>query len=232
MTIQKNQHSTTNGNNYIYNKTMKAYISTLTLLLFACSSIKPNQTNNSDCSFDDKISETEKTININPYKNKLYKDGYFTLIKNDSIKITIVTYSDKWRKYSIDKKSNIEKHILYDTLTLKATNSSSFYNKGFFNIGNEYIYNSKGEVIKTIDHNQYAKYPICYKEIIKNTEKKAGSKFYFQGLERDSLTNNNIKTYSWKVYFEDSISESPGLRHKFFRIDAKSGKTIVEEIVN
>ena len=135
------------------------------------------------------------------------------------------------KKRKENKITHIEKIIAYNRVSLKANNSFSFYNKGTFNIGNEYFYNEKGEVIQTIDHNQYGKYPICYKEIIKSTIKKAGSKFYFQGLERDSILSNDQKIYSWKVYFEDSITKYPGLRHKFFRIDAKTGKTIVEEII-
>ena len=74
--------------------------------------------------------------------------------------------------------------------------------------------------------------PICYKEIIQSTIKKAGRKFYFQGLDRDSIIENNQKAYYWKVYFEDSISKSPTLIHKFFKINAKTGKTITEQIVN
>ena len=220
-----------NGKYYIKIKIMKKYIIIISLVLLACSSNKPLQSDESNCNFYDKISKDDKLINIEPYNNLLEKKGYFTIIENDSSEVTIVTNRENWRKYSIDKKSNIEKQIIYSKKTSKAVNSFSFYKKGSFNIGNEYIYNDKGEVIKTIDHNKYDKYPICYKDIIKNTIKKAGSKFYFQGLERDSLIVDNKTEYSWKVYFEDSISTSPKLRHKFFRINAKTGETIVEKIV-
>jgi hypothetical protein len=213
-------------------KTMKTYTSIILFLLFACATNKQLQSKTSNCDFNDKISEDQKIINIVAYKDLLEKKGYFTVTENDSNEVTIVTNRENWRKYIIDKKSNIEKQIIYSKKTSKAVNSFSFFKKGSFNIGNEYIYNEQGQVTQTIDHNQYSKYPICYKEIIKSTIKKAGRKFYFQGLERDSLETNSVKTYSWKVYFEDSVSKYPTLKHKFFRIDAKTGKTITEEIVN
>ncbi|WP_281322242.1 hypothetical protein [Flavobacterium aestivum] len=212
---------------------MKTYIFILALFFFACSSNKQLQYDTSNCDFNDKILDIDKTINIEPYKNELYKEGYSTLLENDSIEITVDTKSDGWRKYIINKISNIEKHILYDKKTLRIIHLYSFYNKGNFNIGNEYIYNDQGQVIKTIDHNQYSKYPICYKEIIQSTIKKAGSKFYFQALQRDSLIKNNEREYSWKVYFASHRTKKfEIIKHKFFRIDAKTGKTITEEIVN
>lgn len=230
MTTKKSQHSFGNGNYYIKIKTMKTFITILLMiLLFACSSNKQLQFNTSDCNFNDKISENEKIINIELYKNQLEKDGYFKIFENDSISDGIDLEFDR-RIYN--KKTNIEKRINYNQQTLKAKNSICYYTKGNFFIGNKYFYNEQGQIIKTIDHNQYRKYPICYKEIIRSTIKKAGIKFYFQGLDRDSIIENNQKTYYWKVYFEDSISKPPTLIHKFFKINAKTGKTITEQIVN
>lgn len=203
---------------------MKKYIVFLIFIIFACSTNKQLQFDKSNCNFNDKISENEKILNFENLKNG---DN-----ENDTVKIIYAKNSEDFCKYSINKITNITKRINYDKKKLKIINSYSFYEKGNFNIGNEYLFNEQGQVIKTIDHNQYNKYPICYKEIIENTIKKAGKKFYFQGLERDSLINNNKTEYSWKVYFEDSISKYPGLGHKFFRIEAKTGKTITEKIIN
>ena len=199
------------------------------LFLFACSSNKQLEPTTSNCNFKYEILESEKTLHTKPYvKGK----GGWTLIDNDTLEVSVAKFSDGYWLTRHSKKTSFKKIIDYDKQTLKIKSLRFSYNKGNFNIGNEYIYNEKGEIIQTIDHNQYSKYPICYKEIIKNTVKKAGSKFYFQGLERDSIISNDQKTYSWKVYFEDSITKYPGLRHKFFRIDAKTGKTIVEKIVD
>lgn len=228
MTTQRKTHFFGSGKYYIIDKIMKKYITIISLVLIACSSNKQLLINLSECNFNDTISESNKIVDVKPY---IVGQGGWTIINNDSIETRVVPDSDGWRKYIVYKKLNIEKHILYHEKSLHVTNSFLFYNKGSFNIGNEYIYNDKGEVIKTIDHNQYNKYPICYKEIIKSTIKKAGRKFYFQGLERDSLIDNNVTEYSWKVYFEDSISKSPTLIHKFYRINAKTGKTITEKIV-
>ena len=203
------------------------------LFLFACSSNKQLQYNTSNCNFNDKIFEEEKVLNFKIIRDRFKENGYYVYEDNDSIHYSLDYGVDNeyWKRRQ-NKINEIEKIIAYDTITLKLKSLFFRYNKGNFYIGNKYIYNEKGEVIQTIDHNQYGKYPICYKEIIKSTIKKAGSKFYFQGLERDSILSNDQKTYSWKVYFEDSITKYPGLRHKFFRIDAKTGKTIVEEIVD
>jgi hypothetical protein len=208
---------------------MKKYITLLTIFLFACSTSKNLQTKTLNCNFNDTILENEKKIDISSY---IKGEGGWTIIDNDSIEIRVVPDSEGWRKYIINKKSNIAKHLIYNQKDLKVKNSFSLYNKGDFNIGNEYFYNEQGQVIKTINHNHYNKFPICYKEIIASTIKKAGKKFYFQGLERDSLQVNNQTEYSWKVYFEDNKSKTPTLIHKFFRINAKNGKTITEKIVN
>ena len=208
---------------------MKKYIVFLIFIVFACSSNKQLQFDKSNCNFNDKISENEKLLDIKPYvKGK----GGWTIIDNNSLEISVAKFSDDYWLTTHDKKTSFKKIIEYDKKTLKIKSLRFCFEKGNFNIGNEYIYNEQGQVIKTIDHNQYNKYPICYKEIIENTIKKAGKKFYFQGLERDSLINNNKTEYSWKVYFEDSISKFPGLGHKFFRIEAKTGKTITEKIIN
>jgi hypothetical protein len=207
---------------------MKTYLLILILSLFACSSNKQTQLDLSYCNFNDKILESEKILDANPY---VKGSGGWTLIDNDSCKIRVSSGSEGFSKRIHNKITDIIKVINYDKLTFKVNYSNFYYNKGNFNIGNEYIYNEQGEVVKTIDHNQYSKYPICYKEIIQSTIKKAGNKFYFQGLERDSIVENNQNKYCWKVFFEDSITKYPTLRHKFFRIDAKTGKTIVEEII-
>jgi hypothetical protein len=203
---------------------MKTYLPILILSLFACSSNKQSQSDTMNCNFNDKISEKEKVMIV---ENLTNGD-----VENDTIEIIFGKSYEDYTKCSKNKKNNITKLINYNKKTLKAINSHSFYEKGNFNIGNEYIYNEQGQVVKTIDHNQYSKYPICYKEIIQSTIKKAGKKFYFQGLERDSIVENNQNKYCWKVFFEDSITKYPTLRHKFFRIDAKTGKTIVEEIIH
>jgi hypothetical protein len=212
---------------------MKTYILFIILFIFACSTNKQLQSDTSNCNFNDKILEKDKILNIelNAKKN-LDTLGGIILKESDSLEVNISKGYGEYDKRFKNKHTNITKLINYNPQTLKAINSYSFYDKGNFNIGNEYIYNEQGQVIKTIDHNQYGKYPICYKEIIKSTIKKAGRKFYFRGLERDSLIKNNQTEYSWKVFFEDSISKYPTLKHKFFRIDAKTGKTITEEIVN
>jgi hypothetical protein len=204
---------------------MKTYISILAFFFLACSSNKQFQYDMSNCDFNDKILEKEKLLTI---ENLTNGD-----MKNDSIEIIFAKNSEDYSKYNTNKNNNITKRINYNKVSLKAINSYSFYEKGNFNIGNEYVYNDQGQVIKTIDHNQYSKYPICYKEIIKSTIKKAGSKFYFQGLERDSLIKSNQTEYSWKVFFASHRTKKfEIIKHKFFRIDAKTGKTITEEIVN
>ncbi len=204
---------------------MKTCIYLLILFFFACSSNKQLQSDTSNCNFDDRVSDNEKILNIVNLKN-----GDF---ENDTIEIIFGKSYEDYSKFSKNKISNITQLINYNKKTLKVINSYSFYEKGTFNIGNEYIYNEQGQVIKTIDHNQYNKYPICYKDIIKSTIKKAGKKFYFQGLERDSLVKNKQMEYSWKVYFASHREKKfEIIKHKFFRINAKTGKTIIEEIVN
>jgi hypothetical protein len=213
---------------------MKTYIYILIMLILACSSNKQLLSDASNCNFDDKISEKDKNLNLDiTFKRIVDENGAVTLIQNDTLELSVSRgYGEYDMRYK-DKIKHIVKLINYNTQTLKATNSYSFYSLGNFNIGNEYIYDKQGQVIKTIDHNQYNKYPICYKEIIKSTIKKAGRKFYFQGLERDSLINHNKIEYSWKVYFATQrVKKFEIIKHKFFRIDAKTGKTITEEIVN
>lgn len=212
---------------------MKKYLSILVICLLACSASKKITYDVSDCNIIDKISEDEKTLNIEAYKDILFKKGYYKFIDNDTLTIYL-DYGKKdeyWKRHH-NKITGIEKIIAYNSKTLRVQNSFFLYKNGNFNIGNEYYYNEQGQIIKTIDHNQYQKYPICYKDIIKSTIKKAGKKYYFQALERDSIINNDNINYNWKVYFEDSISKYPTLGHKFFRIDAKTNKTISEKIVN
>jgi hypothetical protein len=209
---------------------MKTYIFILILFFVACSSNKQLQSDTSNCNFNDKILESEKMVDTKPYvKGK----GGWTIIDNDSLEISVAKFSDGYWLTTQNKKTALKKTIDYDKQTLKIKSLRFSFDKGNFNIGNEYIYNEQGQVIQTIDHNQYSKYPICYKEIIKSTIKKAGKRFYFQGLERDSLIKNNQTEYSWKVYFATNRKKKfEIIKHKFFRIDAKTGKTITEEIVN
>ncbi|MDI9309008.1 MAG: hypothetical protein QM535_02235, partial [Limnohabitans sp.] len=142
----------------------KIYLIFSIFILLACSSTKQIQSDISDCVIDDKISEAEKTINIEPYKKELEKAGFFRIKDTDTLKVSIAISSENWKKYSINKVTYLERQILYDKKTLKVVRSFLKYDKGRFKIGNEYFYNDKGEVIKTIDHNQYNKYPICYKD--------------------------------------------------------------------
>ena len=204
----------------------KIYLIFSIFILLACSSTKQIQSDISDCSLDDKISETEKTINIEPYKKELEKAGFFRIKDTDTLKVSIAISSENWKKYSINKVTYLERQILYDKKTLKVVRSFLKYDKGRFKIGNEYFYNDKGEVIKTIDHNQYNKYPICYKDIIKIATKKMGKNYIFQALSRDSLSINNDLKYIWHVSMSDSISKSPTVISKYYKIDAKTGEIL------
>ncbi|WP_445710318.1 hypothetical protein [Flavobacterium sp.] len=206
---------------------MKKFIIIFSIILFSCTSITKKSFDNSNCNFDDSILLIDTILNMSLIdKQKLDIEGGIIIKENDTEKISISRgYGGYDKRY---RNKNITKLLNYDIETLKVVNSYSFYEKGNFNIGNEYFYNEKGEIIKTINHNQYDKFPICYKEIIRATTKKAGKKFNFQGLERDSLDTNNEKIYFWKVYFRDSITIAPTLRHKFFKIDAKTNKTLEE----
>ena len=209
-------------------KIMKTYISITVLLLFACSSNKQNQSDISNCDFNYKISENDKIVNVKGY---VEGQGGWTITNNDSIEIRIVPDSDGWRKYTINKKSNIENHILYHEISLNVINSFSFYNKGYFNIGNEYIYNEQGQVIKTIDHNQYDKYPVCYKEIIKTVLKKAGDKYFLHALYRDSILteeNTNQYKYTWNVHLDKVERKTDDIKNNSYRVDAKTGNIIKE----
>ena len=231
MTMKRKAPFFGNGKYYIKIKIMKKYIIIISLVLLACSSNKLLQSDNSDCTFNDNISDDEKIININPYKNKLYKKGFYTLIENDSVENYITINSKGFSKKKINKITNLLKIINYDTITLKVTNSFSFYKKGSFNIGNEYIYNDKGEIIKTIDHNQYDKYPICYKEIIKTVLKKAGRKYYLHALERDSINVNGKLNYTWNIVLNDTITKYPTIISKRYIVDAKTFQILKEAFI-
>ena len=208
------------------------YIYILILVFSSCSSTKPLQYDTSSCNFDDRILESDKILNFEAVKKEFNKEGYYVYIDNDSIHYSL-TYGVE-NQYWIRKENkiiSIEKIISYDKKSLKVINSFSFYKKGSFNIGNEYFYNDKGEVIKTIDHNQYSKYPICYKDIIKIATKKMGKNYIFQALSRDSLSINNDLKYIWHVSMSDSITKSPTVISKYYKIDAKTGEILKQGFV-
>ncbi len=206
---------------------MKIYLYILISLLISCSVNKPLQNDASICIYNDKILETDKTLNINTYKKELESNGYFILIENDSIEIAVDANSDGWRKYIINKNSDIEKHIIYDNKTLKIIKSFSFYKKGSFKIGNEYFYNEVGKIIRTIDNNQYNKYPICYKDIINNVLKEVNKKDTLHALYRDSIKiDNNKYKYVWNVYLDRSEKNSNQIKKNSFSVDAKTGEIL------
>jgi hypothetical protein len=213
------------------NKIMKTYISILVLFLFACSSNNQLQRNTSNCNFNDKISENEKIINIESYKKQLYKEGSFKLIENETIIDNVSNNSNGYNRRIYNKINDVIKLINYDTITNKINYSNFYYNKGNFNIGNEYIYNEQGQVIQTIDHNQYNKYPICYKEIIKIALKKAGRKYFLHALSRDSITINNELNYAWHISLSDTISKYPEIISKFYKLNSKTGKILKQGFV-
>lgn len=228
MAILKNRFGLGNGNNCTKNKIMKTiYTFCLALLFIGCSTTKILQFDASKCDFDDTILENEKKIVLEHYKKELINKGSFKIADNET-KIETVSYnSNGYNKRIHNKVDDVIKLINYDTITKKVKYSFFYYSNGNFNIGNEYIYNDKGEIIKTINHNQYDKYPICYKDAIKLTTDKAGKNFVFLGLQRDSIEDKNKNSrYTWRVYYEDAISKNPTLIHKSFYVDAKTGEIL------
>lgn len=208
---------------------MKTYITFIIFLFFACATNKRNSYNNLECNFNENISQEEKKLNFESIKKEFEENGFYVYQENDTVKY-IFEYGlkEEFWKRKLNKITGIEKIIAFNRKKITIVRVEFIYTKGNFNIGNEYFYNEKGEIIKTIDHNQYDKFPICYKEIINSTIKKADKNFYFQGLEKDSIKNNNENIYFWKVYFQDTITIAPTLRHQFFKIDAKTNKTLEE----
>lgn len=199
----------------------------IVLILLGCSSKRIIQFDK-DCIFNDKILENEKLIDAKPY---VQGSGGWTIIENDTCKIRVSSGTDGFSKRYHNKKNGIVKLLNYNKNTLKINSSIFYYSKGNFNIGNEYFYNDKGEVIKTIDHNEYNKYPICYKDIIKIALKKMGKNYCFDALDRDSLTINNELKYIWRVSMSDSISKSPTVISKYYKIDAKTGEILKQGFV-
>ncbi|MDI9311871.1 MAG: PepSY domain-containing protein [Limnohabitans sp.] len=201
----------------------KIYLIFSIFILLACSSTKQIQYNTSDCTLDDKISGNEKLLDAKPY---IKGSGGWTIIENDTCKIRVSSGADGFTKRYHNKKNGIIKLLNYNKNTLKINSSNFYYSIGNLNIGNEYFYNDKGEVIQTIDHNRYDKYPICYKDIIKIATKKMGKNYYIHALSRDSLNINNGLKYIWHVSMSDSISKFPTVISKYYKIDAKTGEIL------
>ncbi len=207
---------------------MKSNTVILLFFFFACSSNKQLQFDKSNCNFNDKILENEKKLDFELINKTFIDDGHFIYEDNDSIHQSLEygTKENYWKRKE-NKNTHIEKIIAYNRLSFIVENSFSFYNKGNFNIGNEYIYNEQGQVIKTIDHNQYNKYPICYKEISNIILKKAGPKYTLHALYRDSTKiDENKYKYSWNVYIDPVNEIFDSTKINSFKVDAVTGEII------
>ena len=198
----------------------------VTLCIFGCSSHSQNKKIIYDCTIKDTISQEDKFLNVDKYKDELYKNGGITLFENDTILIDVSLNSNSMTKRIKNKKTNIVKAIEYNDITKKITSYLFYYMKdGYPDLGKEYHYDQSGNITKVIDHDDRGHYPLCYKEAEAIVMKKVGKKFEITSISRESKIINNKTMYYWEVV-ASKIGSYRFSDKKQFWIDAKTGKII------
>ncbi|WP_271783475.1 PepSY domain-containing protein [Aquimarina algiphila] len=208
---------------------MKKFFLLSVLLLFSisCSSQKEFINNDDFCDFSQNIDKVNKSLTISKEEEDLFLKGNIILLDNDTINSVLYkhpTYKTITNKQT-NKQTNIDKMLVYEDGRL--IGSYFQYIKGFLNIGMEIEYDGEGNIIKTIDHRQADKYPICFKEAIAIAEKKKNKKDSILSISRDSILYNK-KHYYWSVYVKQPNPKNSNREGKTwsYRIDATTGKLI------
>ncbi len=204
----------------------KLLIIICSFFVFGCSSY--SQSNNSayDCKINDTIIQEEKSINIDKYKNDLYKNGGFNLYENYTILVDVSLNSSSLTKRTENKKTHIIKAIQYDEITKLIITSYYYYFKSSaLLLGKKYNYDSSGNITKTINNDDPQNYSICYKEAEAIVLKKMGKKYEIFALGRENKLINNEKVYYWEV-ITSKIGSFKYADKREFWIHGKTGKII------
>jgi hypothetical protein len=205
---------------------MKNFLIIFSLIfVFGCSSYSQSKKIIYDCSIEDTINQEEKFINVEKYKNDLYKNGGFTLFENDTLLIDVSLNNNSLTKRTENKKTHIIKAIQYDEISKKIISYEFYYTKGNFNIGKEYYYDSLGKITKTINNDDPENYTLCYKEAEAIVLKKMGKKYEIYVLVRENKIINNEKIYYWEV-ITSKIGSFKYADKREFWIHGKTGKII------
>jgi hypothetical protein len=198
------------------------------ICVFGCSSYSQNKKIVYNCTVIDTISQDEKFINIDNYKKELEEKRSALILENDSIKIQIFLSKtqNKISKHTENKNTNVVKEINYDYSSKKITSFYFYYYKNsVLLIGNEYHYDSLGNVIEVINNDDPENYALCYKEAEAIALKKMGKKYEIQALGRENKMINMEKVYYWEVITSKIGSFKYADKRKFW-IHGKTGRII------
>lgn len=118
-----------------------------------------------------------------------------------------------------NKEDSISKYLKYDTLRrIKSVG----YNYEDTYLGVSYLFDTLGNITKTIDERQADKYPICFREALEIVKRKTPKRYAIKTLERDSMMVDNKKVYNWFV----ATGDPKKYYWYYYYINAKTGRLI------
>ena len=150
--------------------------------------------------------------------------GKWQKIDSLNFLLTYVYYNNEG--FTISKyyqKSNIIKRLKYDTL---GRIKSVVFTYDRVNVGTSYLFDTLGNITKTIDERQADKYPICFREALEIVKRKIPKHHKINVIERDSMMMEEKKVYYWSI-----STQNPKKSYYYhYSINAKTGKVINEGI--
>ncbi|WP_103867065.1 hypothetical protein [Aquimarina sp. I32.4] len=204
----------------------KLLLLTYILINISCSAQKRFIKTNQTCLFDDPIFQIKKEEMV--FDNEKY-DSILSL-KGVIIKdIDNFIYEIQPNTLGItDKKSKLTKWVNYHDSNKIESVSFFIRNSTSTNIGKEYLFNEKGQIIETIDYEKG--YNICWAEaisILKKIAKKDIKKydintFYLSRVDLNEFPNKKPK---WRISM-DGNEEYSDLDRKIYEIDGVTGEFI------
>ena len=186
------------------------------LFIYSCIPYKSYQKNDAICEIGMGFHDYEKIFdmrlkpqNFIPYK--VDSGSFFMscgIYSNATISLT------KWTK-----DEEVSKLMEYDTLgRIKFVG----WRYSRTNLGTSYLFDTLGNITKTIDERQADKYPICFREALEIVKRKTPKHYTIRTLERTSrlIENKNKQWYYWII----ATGEPEKLYWYVYYINAKTGR--------
>lgn len=186
------------------------------LFIYSCIPYKSYQKTDSICEVGMIFQEYEKFFD----KKLTPLVGEWQKIDSINFLLTYVYYNKEG--FTISKyyqESNIIKRLKYDTL---GRIKSVVFTYDRVNIEDSYLFDTLGNITKTIDERQAGKYPICFREALEIVKRKTPKRYVINAIERDSMMVDNQKVYHWLI----STGDPKKYYWYYYYINAKTGKLI------
>ena len=175
------------------------------------------------CGIGIEFQEYEKKFDmkLNPKKGKWQEvdSGNFSI----SYSFSLNPIYPKLYVTKVYNDTDIHQEMQYDTL---GRIKSVVFTYDRVNVGTSYLFDTLGNITKTIDERQADKYPICFREALEIVKRKIPKRHKINVIERDSMMMEEKKVYYWSI-----STQNPKKSYYYhYSINAKTGKVINEGI--